>query len=194
MIRKLLPTIAKEMSFLPGRRGFLKSALFAGAFAVTTRLLNVRNSTVQASGQLAGKDNPISVEEAVAFVRQFNTYQAVHYGEHGKHADLLSALVAVREKDEHIRKRTKWGGQLNPYSAAVFPGWTLDYATTGESKLAKDEEGKPLATGYRLVLRGPEYTVISDETVVIYKAKTPPLAPAASDLRSAESFPEAVAY
>ena len=81
----------------------------------------------------------------------------------------------------------------------VFPGWTLDFAIIpGESRLmsAEQEDGntKPLTEGYRLILTGEQYTLITDEAAVIYQAKTPEKVPAATSLPSAADFPSAQPY
>ena len=149
-----------------------------------------------ALAQLVGP--PVSVEQALAFIRTFNTFQAVLYPRNGRCATQDEAFAEIIKHKEHVKPGT-WMSRFTPMVDEVFPGWKLDFAIIpGESRLmsAEQEDGstKPLTEGYRLILTGEQYTLITDEGVVIYKAKTPEKVPAATSLPSAADFPGAMPY
>ena len=151
-----------------------------------------------ALAQLAGAPPPVSVEQVLAFIRTFNTVQVVLYQQNGRSATQVEVFAEIIKHNEHAKPGT-WMSRFTPMADEVFPGWTLDFAIIpGESRLmsARQEDGsqKPLADGYRLILKGEQYTLITDEGVVIYKAKTPEKVPVATSLPSAADFPGAMPY
>jgi hypothetical protein len=151
-----------------------------------------------ALAQLVGAPPPVSVEQALGFIRTFNTLQVVLYQQNGKCATQDEAFAEIIKHKEHVKPGT-WMTRFTPMVDEVFPGWTLDFAIIpGESRLmsAEQEDGsqKPLADGYRLILKGEQYTLITDEGAVIYQAKTPEKLPAATSLPSAAEFPGAMPY
>lgn len=169
------------------RRGFFGSVAvlpFMGKTTSITRLWDI-----------VGAPPPVRVEEAATFIRQFNTVQAVLYQQNGKSATRDEVFCELIKHREHVRPGNLWS-RFTPMADEILPGWTLDFAVVpGESQLmsAEQEDGstKPLADGYRLILKGEQYTLITDEGVVIYKANTPEALPTAPSLSSAAEFPGA---
>lgn len=172
-----------------GRRGFLKTGTLA--------LLGLKNSTLRLAWQAVGKELPVGVPEAIAFIRQFNTVQAAFQLGNQRHATLEEVWARFIHHKAHFKPGTlgyAWASRYNPFSQEVLPGWFLDFViiTQGYPKEPLDQE--KLYTGFRLVLRGERYCLISDETTIIYQAYTPHVVPAAASLPDAKSFPGAVAY
>jgi hypothetical protein len=134
----------------------------------------------------------------LGFIRTFNTAQAVLYSQNGRCATQDEAFAEIIKHKEHV-KPGPWVSRFTAMGDEVLPGWTLDFAIIpGESWLmsAEQEDGsrKPLADGYRLILKGEQYTLIIDEGAVIYEVKTPEKIPAATSLPSAADFPSAQPY
>lgn len=172
-----------------GRRGFLRGALFAASLA--------KNTTLKGIWYLAGASTPVGMLEALAFIRQSNTLQVVLFYRNGSYAsrnDLFREIIAHREHFVPGSLGYAWMSQVNFFSDNVLPGWILDFANTSEGyprNMPGDDGPIPVNDGYRLVLRGTNYTFITDEVGRIYRAPTLENAPMASSLRDASSFPGA---
>jgi hypothetical protein len=149
------------------RRGFLRSATCA----------------VVGLWQIAGTVPTVDVYAAAAFLRQFNTAQVVAKTGTDKFLPLSEALaqIVAHKNDPQFAKPgtpgNAWMANLRPLSEEILPGWHIDYVLVPD--------------GYRLILRGDKYTLITDETVILYQAMTRPGTPAAKDLSAAKNFPGA---
>jgi hypothetical protein len=174
-----------------GRRGFLKGGTFAVSLA--------KNTMLKGLWHLAGAQIPASMPEALAFIRQSNTFQLQLFYRTGLYAplnDLFKEIIAHRE---HFKPGTlgyAWMSQLNFFSDEVLPGWMLDFALISEGyprSLPGYDGPIDVNNGYRLVLRGTVYSFVTDELGIIYRASTLENAPSASSLGAASSFPGAVA-
>jgi hypothetical protein len=129
--------------------------------------------------------SPLDVQQALGLVRTLNTIQAVigmNTKSYGSQAAMLTGPCGLGPS---LKARSadigtlEWEKHLNLSSNEVLPGWTLDFALVGK--------------GYRLILTGKDDVLITDETGVIYRAVTVPLAPKAAQLKSAKDFPGAIA-
>jgi hypothetical protein len=171
------------------RRGFIANAallLFVG-----------KNALLDAAWQLAGATPPVSVEAARGFVQQFNTTQLVWYFNNQRHASLDEAYQEIIKHKEHFKPGTgaySWMSRFNPFSKEVLPGWTIDFVQVqaGYPRWLNDKD--EVNDGYRLILRGDRHTIITDEDMVVYQAKTPETVPAAASLQNARDFPGAVPF
>jgi hypothetical protein len=130
---------------------------------------------------------PLDVEQALRLVRTLNTVQvviAINTKSYGSKADMLTGqkglapFLEAHSADKSTR--SEWEQHVNFASSQILPGWTLDFALVGN--------------GYRLILAGKDDVLITDETGVIYRAVTVPLAPKAAQLKSARDFPGAIAH
>jgi hypothetical protein len=130
--------------------------------------------------------SPLDVQQALGLVRSLNTTQAtiaMNTKAYGSQADMLTGpcgLGPFLKAHSAGRSTLEWEKHLNLSSNEVLPGWTLDFALVGK--------------GYRLILTGKDDVLITDETGVIYRAATVPLAPTAAQLKSANDFPGAIAH
>ena len=183
----------KERKLLFNRRGWI------GGTAATLYL--AKNAPLTKMWEVAGAEVEVSVHAARAFVGQFTTISRWYlreYGHHGELADVMTTLVA------HMREQFKdnpddmfeWFKALRPANQEPLAGWTIDYAIIkmGYPRPGELVKGKwEYPDGYRLILRGREYTIISDENAGIYFARTTSHAPAAKDLTWAPDYPGAKA-
>ena len=130
--------------------------------------------------------SPLDVQQALGLVRSLNTIQAtigMNSKAYGSQAAMLTGPCGLGPflKAHSANENTlEWEKHLNLSSNEVLPGWTLDFALVGK--------------GYRLILTGKDDVLITDETGVIYRAVTAPLAPKAAQLKSAKDFPGALAH
>jgi hypothetical protein len=182
----------QERKLLFNRRGWI------GGTAATLYL--AKNALLTKMWEVAGAEVEVSVHAARAFIGQFTTisrWYLLEYGHHGELADVMTTLVT------HVREHFKdnpddmfeWLKALRPASKEPLAGWTIDYAII---KKGYPREGPELVKGkmeypdgYRLILPGREYTIISDENAGISFARTTSHAPAAKDLTWAPDYPGA---
>src|SRR5436309_1890965 len=157
------------------RRGFLRT----GALA----FLNLKNVTLRLAWQAAGKQLPVDIEEVFSFTRQANTFAIAWYVEHGRHATRDEVFGKMVEHREHF-KPGSWMSHLNPFSDEIFTGWFLDYANVTRGYPRRINDADEVNDGYRLIVRGESYCIITDESGVIYQAHTPKQVPTAATLDS----------
>jgi hypothetical protein len=130
--------------------------------------------------------SPLDVQQALGLVRQLNTIQVViatNTKSYGSQADILTGpcgLGRLLKAHSADTSPLEWEQHVNFSASEILPGWTLDFALVGK--------------GYRLILAGKDDVLITDETGVIYRAVTVPLAPKAAQLKSARDFPGAIAH
>jgi len=171
------------------RRGF-----FGGAALL---FFYTKNAIATGLWQLVGAAPPIGVKEALGFIRQFNTTQLVLYYKNDRHATQDEAFQEMIKHKEHFKPGTlayAWMSRFNPFSNEVLPGWTLDFSIVHDGYPRHINAQDVVNDGYRFILRGERYTLITDETAVIYQVKTPATGPPASGLAGADTFPGAVPY
>lgn len=135
-------------------------------------------------------------------MRQSNAIQLSWFYENGSYAsreDLLGSK-GIQAHREHFVPGTlayAWMSRMNFFSDAVLPGWTLDFAiiTTKYPRNLRGKDGPiPINNGYRLIMYGKDYTFVTDEVGIIYRARTPENPPVASALDDAASFPGATTH
>ncbi len=117
--------------------------------------------------------------EVLGFVRQSNAIQLSWFYENGSYAsreDLLGSK-GIQAHREHFVPGTlayAWMSRMNFFSDAVLPGWTLDFAiiTTKYPRNLRGKDGPiPINNGYRLIMYGKDYTFVTDEVGIIYRAR-----------------------
>lgn len=131
---------------------------------------------------------PADYDLALALVRHINSSEMYFFlkdHHHVKSDEALKYVLTHKTKpgslDEALMKQIQ-------VSDEPIAGWHLDLALTN----TVDPKGE-FPTGYRLILKGPRSSLISDETGVIYATPITNL-PAASELPSASQAPGAVPY
>lgn len=105
--------------------------------------------------------------ELAALIRQLGTKLAMLFEANGVYpsqADMLTGPNGLVIHKEHFQPGTlawEWMSKVNFFSDEIMPGWKLGYFLVDGG------------SGFRLVIAGTDYTVITDEHGVIYQAPTP---------------------
>jgi hypothetical protein len=146
-----------------------------------TALLLAKNAIMQAAWKVAGVEAPVDLPTALGLVRTANTVQSNAFLSSGTHLSKEDMLLGVASHKEHFPPNSPgygWMSRLRPASNEPIPGWSLDFVWDQKS--------------YRFILRGAQYTIVTDEVAGIYRARTPQTAPTAQHLQRAADFPGAV--
>ena len=165
-----------------GRRGVIQGGLLA--------LFLFKESVLKAAWQIVGEVPPVTVDAALALVRQLNTVAVTQRFKsktetYPTQKTLLTGEDGLISHKEHFKPGTlayAWMSRVNFHSDEILPGWILDYVLVDEGK------------GYRLILKGKLITLATDEAAVIYEADTPAEIPKAKSLRHAGDFPQSQPY
>jgi len=157
------------------RRGFMGS-LALGLFIF-------RDKTLLNAWRLLGMEPPIGAMSAIGFMRSVGAAAQWFLDTHGKFPGRQEVLDAVEQHRHHFPPNHPgyvWMSKFNAQVEEVLPGWKFDHAAKG--------------SGFRMILRGTDYTFALDEKFVLHQAQNGPYGPPASDLPSAGEFPGAVPY
>lgn len=163
----------KEVLNTISRRGVI-----GGGLAV---LLLAKNTLLKGAWKIAGAEIPLDLPSVLGFIRTANSVQRVASIGNETFLSKEDMLLGVASHKEHFSPTNPgyaWMSRFRLAADEVLPGWTLDFDWNRNS--------------YRFVLRGTQYTFITDETGGIYRAQTPQTAPTAKRIQRAADFPSAV--
>lgn len=145
-------------------------------------LFQLKNKTLRAAWQIAGKEAPASLADALALMRHILTLQAVFYQINGRHADTEEAISLIIKHRTHwkVSEARKGWMKIIQLRDEVIPGWRLDMAS-GPSAATLEK----FNSGFRVILTNiaSGISLISDDDAVIYASREPQ--PAAATLPSA---------
>ena len=166
------------------RRGWITAG---GFFAAIPVMLGFTRSALLLR-QTAGKTAPAAPGKALAFVRTFNTMQVVLYAEHhrfGTSDELVERLIESYTDSKKDPRDMEWTKFLQ-FKEEVLPGWKLDFAVNTSAPGTETP-----TSGYRIILTGPEFAIVSDEEAIIYTTHELDQLPKAADLPAARLAPGA---